>query len=156
MPNPTLFLDFDGVLNHTGTASTFTFPDGGRFTGLDVENVARLNHVMQEVPEARIIVSSTWRTALDLSGLRDALTQFGFKYPDRVIGVTPVLAMARGEEIQSWLDAQLDGRPEPIAILDDCEDMLHLEPRLIRTDIWDGGLSDANASAVIALLRETT
>jgi hypothetical protein len=159
---PVLFLDFDGVLNHSATQTWFTFPDGAAFKGLDPENVARLNAICELVPEARIVVSSTWRTVLDLAGLREALRQFGFAYPERVIDRTPgwrtvagggiVGAYAeRGHEIQAWLDAQPEA-PSTIAILDDAEDMVHLAPHLVRTDMWGGGLLDTDALAVAEML----
>lgn len=164
MAAPVLFLDFDGVLNHAGTETRFTFPDGARFMGLDPVNVGRLNGICELVPSLRIVVSSTWRTVLDVNGLRDALAQSGFRYPERVIDRTPgwrtiagggiVGAYAeRGREIQAWLDAQAE-TPAAIAILDDAEDMVHLDRFLVRTQMWGGGLTDGDAAAVIEMLAQ--
>lgn len=161
--HPVLFLDFDGVLNHHQTRERFSFPEGGRFVGIDRANVERLNGICEAVPGARIVVSSTWRLHLDVDGLRDALRGSGFRYPDRVIASTPQWRTSggdivgcyavRGDEIQAWVDAQPEP-PSAIAILDDAEDMAHLVGRLVRTDMWAGGLTENDAQAVVALLRE--
>jgi hypothetical protein len=151
MSNPVLFLDFDGVLNHADTTTRYMFPDGARFMGLDPVNVARLNAVCELVSDARIVVSSTWRTMLDVPALRSVLAQYGFAYTERVIDRTPVLHRLRGLEVQAWLDAQSE-QPSSIAILDDAEDMCHLDPFLVRTRMWGGGLTDDDALATVEML----
>jgi hypothetical protein len=160
---PVLFLDFDGVLNHSCTTARFRFPGGAEFTGLDAANVARLNAICAAVSDARIVVSSTWRTMLDVDALRAALVGAGFAHPERVVDRTPGWRTAsgsivgthptRGHEIQAWIDAQ-PAPPRVVAILDDCEDMAHLEARLVRTDLWDGGLLEEHVPAVVAKLSE--
>jgi hypothetical protein len=164
MAAPVLFLDFDGVLNHAGTETRYTFPDGARFMGLDPVNVERLNGICELVPDLRIVVSSTWRTVLDVDGLRAALVQYAFRYPERIIDRTPGWRTItgggivgaypeRGNEIQAWLDAQPEA-PRAVAILDDAEDMVHLARFLVRTDMWGGGLTDKDAAAVVEMLAQ--
>jgi hypothetical protein len=139
---PVLFLDFDGVLNHSGTRETFN-----GFTGLDPANVARLNAICELAPSSRIVISSTWRRMYPLVELRGALAAAGFAYPDRVVSRTPHLNLMRGFEIEAWLETQAE-QPAAFAILDDDDDMVHLTPHLVRTNPYDGGLSDADALAV--------
>ena len=163
MTAPVLFLDFDGVLNHEATTERYVFPNGARFCGIDAGNVAHLNAICEAVPDARIVVSSTWRTVLDVEQLRRALCGSGFRYPERVIDRTPTWATmkgnivgafpTRGHEIQEWIDAQ-PSPPGAVAILDDAEDMAHLDPRLVRTNMDAGGLQAVHAAAVVALLSE--
>lgn len=167
MRRPILFLDFDGVLNHHRTPTRHTFPSGVAYLGIDPRNVARLNHICEAVPEMRIVVSSAWRTSYDAFQLGQVLAEQDFLYPDRIIGVTPTWVdlpvfrrepPCRGDEIQAWIDRQPEGeRPtnEEIAILDDMEDLGHLDGRLVRTDMYDGGMRDAEADRVIALLSES-
>lgn len=165
MRRPILFLDFDGVLNHHRTPTRHTFPGGCTYLGIDPRNVERLNRICEAVPEMRIVVSSTWRTSYDAFQLGQVLTEQGFKYPDRIIGATPTWVdlpqfrrgpPCRGDEIQAWIDAQPEAeRPadEEIAILDDMEEFAHLDARLVRTDMFDGGISEEHANKVIALLN---
>jgi hypothetical protein len=156
---PVLFLDFDGVLNHTGTNQRHN-----GFVGLDPANVARLNAVMREVPETRIVISSTWRLQHGVAELRGLLSEAGFEHPRAVVGKTPGWKESatgsivgahptRGHEIQAWIDAE-PAAPTAIAILDDAEDMAHLAHRLVRTDLWAGGLLDEHVPQVVAKLRE--
>jgi hypothetical protein len=147
-----LFLDFDGVLN----SGAFIEVRGYRPETLDAAAVARLNGVLART-RARVVVSSTWRLGYTLGELRDILVRHGFE--GEVIGVTPHLGRAavfplqrtpRGMEIQAWLDAQPEP-PEAIAIVDDDEDMAHLDARLVRTD-FETGLLDEHVERRVTLL----
>lgn len=158
MTTPVLFLDFDGVLNHGGTTQRHQ-----GYVGLDPANVARLNAIMREVPETRIVISSSWRITHGVAEMRGLLVEAGFEHPRAVVGKTPGWKEAngsivgahptRGHEIQAWLDATPPA-PSAIAILDDAEDMAHLADRLVRTDLWAGGLLDEHVPQVVAKLRE--
>jgi hypothetical protein len=157
---PVLFLDIDGVLNHRGTRERD--PETG-CTGIDPRNVAHLNAIFAAVPDLRLVISSSWRLMMSLGAISRALRAAGFRYPERIEGATPafvesrgslLVAQERGHEVQAWLDGQASP-PRAIAILDDAEDMVHLTPRLVRTDMWDCGLKAEHAAAVVALLQET-
>lgn len=158
MSAPVLFLDIDGVLNHSGTKERLN-----GFTGIDAGNVAQLNGIVEAVPDLRIVISSTWRQMMTLGDIKRALLGQGFRFPRQVVSKTPeylrtttggiTVARERGHEVQAWLDEEKDP-PRAIAILDDAEDMVHLTPRLVRTDLWNGGLTAEHARAVVALLKE--
>jgi hypothetical protein len=123
-----LFLDFDGVLH----------PDGfALFSRRDIFEAYAL-----KMPEAEIVVSSTWREDHDLEGLK---SYFSPPVRDRIIGATPSLedgyeCGGRQREIQAYLEsAGLDGTncswvaldDMPLFFEDDC-------PNLVLTDSTRG------------------
>jgi HAD domain in Swiss Army Knife RNA repair proteins len=123
-----LFLDFDGVLNN---AATFRMRDD--LDKIEPAKVALLNDI-----DACIVISSAWREHHSVRELKQVLARNGLHDADRVIDQTPVLNdCPRGNEIQAWLDAH-HVTSSQIAILDDVDDMLHLTPRLVLTDMADG------------------
>ena len=90
-----LFLDFDGVLHPTGSASV-------KFSQLPM-----LEAFLREPPaqNIRIVVSSTWRDAYSLNALRRF---FSVDIAPRIVGCTTTLEeydsdYERGEEIEAWL-----------------------------------------------------
>jgi hypothetical protein len=134
-----IFLDFDGVL----LTPAYQLEHGGG--KLEPEKV-RLLQGLLEATNARIVVSSNWRSTvgkmrlvLQATGLRDARKW--------VIGVTPRFRhnpppwltsrhADRGDEIQAWLLEH----PEVTAfvILDDGNDMGRACHRLVQTDPYIG------------------
>ncbi len=151
-----LFLDFDGVLNSTAFFRT----RGNRYEPetLDEAAVRRVNAILARTG-AKVVVSSTWREGYSIDGLRKILVHHGFA--GELVGVTPVLSevedgtsirlhVARGQEIQTWLDAQ-QGSIDTFVILDDMDDMEHLTDRLVLTS-FETGLEDEHVEAAVALL----
>lgn len=131
-----IFLDIDGVLNNSGSLGRLQ--DGlATLWVMDEQNVEHLN-VLVEQSGAHIVVSSSWRHGLQLQEIRDVLTQFGFKFSDRVIDATPrrinderivklatrgiglklSMSIPRAWEIMEWLDHN-KSRVESFVILDD-------------------------------------
>jgi len=123
-----IFLDFDGVLH----------PDGiGKFSQLPI-----LEHFLSAMPEAEVVVSSTWREDHTLEQLR------GFFSPalqNRITGVTPSLEDGyeiggRQKEILSYLTAEnLSNKNSSWVALDDIA--LFFEdscPNLVLTDSSKG------------------
>lgn len=143
-----IFLDIDGVLNHR----QFLI-EAERVDAVSDECIARLNRII-EATGAKCVLSSTWRVMFPLEEiLNDFLIPGGFK--GEIVGKTPPAKFSyrpRGNEIQEWLD----DHPEvtKFVILDDEEDMLHLENRLIRTSFEDGGLLDEHVEEAISMLKE--
>ena len=86
-----IFLDFDGVLH----------PDGiGKFSQLPL-----FERYLSEMPEAEVVVSSTWREDHTLDQLRGF---FSSSHQNRISGVTPSLGDGydlggRQKEIQAYL-----------------------------------------------------
>lgn len=108
-----LFLDIDGVLNRRGTRERC-----GGFIGVDRELSNRLLKWLRE-SDVKIVLSSTWRRHPEM---HPHLMRAGIEWID----TTPYLGVARGHEIQHWLD-QNEGKVTHYAILDDDSDMLDFQ-----------------------------
>jgi len=118
-----LFLDFDGVI--VPEQAYFYWeeradkrrknPDLARADRCCPICLSNLNYVCQQVPNLEIVISSTWRKYFDLEALREILTEDGFKYADKVVGITPSMPRGlsdsygrRGTEIETWLEDKKD------------------------------------------------
>lgn len=119
-----IFLDIDGVLNWRGSDDRI---DG--FVGLDPENIARFNKIIDAHPDAKIVMSSSWRhisafqtTYKNFDELVALLHARGLR--GEFIGHTPIFFShrARGTEIRAWLNGE-NNRPEgaidQFVVLDD-------------------------------------
>lgn len=84
-----VFLDFDGVLHPFGH-DTF-------------ERVEALAAALDPFPEARIVVSSSWREIHDEAALKGFLGPLG----KRMIGVTPVFPEEGLPDEEEWLGVEL-------------------------------------------------
>lgn len=81
-----IFLDIDGVLNNGETTARTPF----RFIGIDDGNLKNLGIILSRVPEASIILSSSWKGCWDEDGnpdqdgryLLDALGRKGYEIAD--------------------------------------------------------------------------
>ncbi len=145
-----LFLDFDGVLHPDPCF------DGRRM----FEQVPRLTTVLDEFPEARIVLTTSWRSAKTLAQLCDPL---GTALAARVAGVTPHFShfsaparyqpYPRHAECLQWLAARGDTGAEWVALDDraslfapDCDQLIECDSTR--------GLDDAGAGRLrFALLR---
>ena len=117
-----IFLDMDGVVNN---------PRESRGRTLSTKAVELLNK-LTEISGANIVISSSWRFTAPLIVIIDKLKEYGFRYPERVIGCTALLEnRCRGDEIKLWLKQV---PVESFVILDDCDDMGNLLPHLVKTD----------------------
>jgi len=164
-----LFLDIDGVLNSTRWSMSRGLADYWPTSEVDPAAVAVLNEVISRT-SAKIVVSSTWRLGHSLDQLRDILVRSGLKDRGTIIGKTPDFSrierharptpdgsFKRGHEIQAWLsnfDHCRDDAPadvEHFAIVDDDEDMAHLDGNLVRTTS-DDGLLLRHAMKLVELL----
>lgn len=124
-----IFLDIDGVLNWAGTEDRI-----GGFVGLCQERIARLNKITDAVPDAKIVISSTWRRSFfagvyeDFEGLIKLLHARGVK--GDIIGKTPYGYgyRGRGNEIREWIDDMETDFPgqtlEEYVVLDDSTDCM--------------------------------
>ncbi|HVT63414.1 MAG TPA: HAD domain-containing protein [Legionellaceae bacterium] len=150
-----LFLDFDGVLNSAEYFEKFIklHPEraGTLIDQLDPEQLVRLNNIIEKT-DANICISSTWRIMNTLPQLRDILTSFGFKYPEKVIAKTPESWSGyRGHEIAIWLE----GHPEvtQFVIVDDNSDMEPHMDRFVQTG-WGYGMDDKHMNQIIEMLNK--
>lgn len=129
-----VFLDIDGVLNWNGTEDRI-----GGYIGLCPERIARLNEITDAHPDAKIVISSTWRKVYsagaynDFDGLKKLLADRGVKA--EIIGHTVITFshLGRGEEIRQWVE----GHPEitEYVVLDD--DTEAMEPYVPYRTRWD-------------------
>ena len=140
-----IFLDIDGVLNHTGCKEKLK--SGCYFVA--EYKMALLKKLVEETG-AKIVLSSSWRigwfdlengirshNANDFIALREKFAEYGLEF----LGYTPFKSVkGRGEEIDLWLRAW-EGEPvESFVILDDMNGR-YLRPyagRLVRTSFTTG------------------
>lgn len=146
-----IFLDFDGVLNN----EPFLRKSTGSFAP---ENIAALNALLRAVPDAMLVISSTWRRGRTAGSLAARLEAEGM-LAGRVWSVTPdldrpvagsklYLGTPRGAEIRAWLD---EHTIESHVILDDDDDMDGTDPsRFVQTTMLHGlTLEDAKRAMEI-------
>jgi hypothetical protein len=104
-----IFLDFDGVLNSAASFSMEERIPKDQRTFPVMESLCRVcasnfQIILDEVPDAKVVISSTWREHFDLDWIRAKLSSYGID-SSKVIDKTPVYAVGcRGDEIQEWLD----------------------------------------------------
>jgi hypothetical protein len=145
------FLDFDGVLN---SAASFRM-EHRRGTERIADTLcavacSNFQHILDEVPDCKIVISSTWRKLHDLNYLKDKLAEYLID-SSRVIGITPSIYNGyRTTEIKMWLDEH----PEVThyVILDDSDDVCaHIGHVVLTT--WQDGLLSTHVTAAIACLK---
>jgi hypothetical protein len=114
-PARIVFLDFDGVLNSEISVTRL----GTRYR-FDTEAIRLINNLCGSAG-AYIVVTSTWREHWPLKEVIGFLERDGL-HKNQVVGKTPILGTARGEEIDSWLK-QSPFEISSFVILDDHDDM---------------------------------
>lgn len=145
-----LFLDFDGVLNsaqfahlqyrHWMADHSNPRPYREDFCPIACSN---LLWILEEVPELKLVVSSSWRLGTPMTELKAILHRQGIP-PELVIDKTPDLykdkrELPRGLEIQKWLDDNKALNVEKFCIVDDDSDMEHLtETHFVKTSSMVG------------------
>ncbi len=167
-----LFLDIDGVLNHSNflhdaaklriaARKEAVIVDPDAFHGahqIDPEKVALLNEIVERTA-CRIVLSSSWRVLNTPEEMTAILRVHGFKgeikdATPRTFQIVPGERWTcRGEEIKAWIgSAGLQGRTR-FAILDDSNDMDDLGHALVRTSMEEG-LLPGHVDAVVRRLNE--
>jgi len=153
-----IFLDIDGVLNHpeflkAHAITNYKSVPMALLACIDPVAVGRLNRLV-EITEAKIVVSSPWRTIMRIGQLQSTFERAGVKTCP--FSQTPNLGTTRGREIQSWLDRRRLTLPiESYVILDDDDaddaDMGHLIPKLVQTS-REKGLQDVHVERALDIL----
>lgn len=136
-----LFLDCDGVLNHTPDFRVVA--EEGFIYRLNCDLIDNLKHVIEET-SCKIVLSSAWRL---MEGGRETVE----KWATEIFDVTPNTDGCRGEQIACWLADH--NEVERYAIVDDDSDMLpHQLPHFVQTD-FDHGLTSNLAHRLICKLN---
>lgn len=136
-----IFLDFDGVLNSARTIIAYgqgMLLPRSRFDDPKFDPVAlSLVRALAEDTDAKIVVSSTWRTGATLEELQRIFELYNWDTRGTIIDMTPsYMNVRRGLEINSWLDSNSWSN---YVILDDGTGFLDEQlPHLIKTDMYEG------------------
>lgn len=172
-----LFLDIDGVLN-TNRYIEYLYDNGdddydedGYF--FDPEAVKNLKHILDSVPDTKLVISSSWRfkgwdwmnqlwKKRQLPGTIYSMTPglekvlFASKVPGQNNSYSLYPYGSRGIEINEWLrhNASQDPLLYRYAIIDDdtCDFLLIQKDYLISTKPWDGITKEVAAKTIELLL----
>lgn len=139
-----IFLDIDGVLNSTfgwlmrGRIKDILFdyayfsnpetPKTDVIYQLDPYSIEVFNHIIKGT-QAKVVISSSWRTLMELDKLKEILQYNGLTEECDIIDKTPSLnynGNLRGNEIYMWMKLNIPNYREfsNYVILDDDTDML--------------------------------
>lgn len=173
-----LFLDVDGVLNTFARHDqdfTLTLPDELAaavrrenphpsfirrvlygYEQIEADRVARVNAILQAVPDTKVVLSSDWRRFWSLNLMNQLLRARGATF--ELLGATGIWpeehGAFRGLEIEDWLKDYANGIiGTHFAALDD-QARIGMKPirhRLVSTNSWVG-LLDEHVEPTIAML----
>jgi len=117
-----IMLDIDGVLNSYQSGYwydtmlghekndwiNYRSKDTSEFSNYEKQlcplACGNLRQLLEYHPDARIVVSSTWRKSREVAWFNRLFKYFKIFEEDKVIGKTPELNTERGYEIKYWLD----------------------------------------------------
>lgn len=138
-PRKILFLDVDGVLNHSRTKMRC-----GPYLGVDIELGRRFRIWLEEHADVEIVLSSTWR---EDPMMQEHLKESGIRWID----CTAVNRKSRGEQIRDWLS----GRPEAItyAIVDDITRWLPEQQSVVVITDPNKGITSKDLDRLSGILR---
>lgn len=144
---PTLFLDIDGVLNHSGS-------DRGTVCE---SNLRAFGYILEEVEDIVIVLSSSWRYSRTLDMCKELINDYFGMSRAVVVGRTPIYFSdekipreSRGIEIQSIVE-QL--KPSKFVILDDWVNFLEgQKPYHVQPSTWEGLTMD-QAQQVVEIFK---
>jgi len=151
-----IFLDIDGVLNSDdyGRSEFYLISTAGLSDAeimlthhhhhLDPSAIQVLNDLVKR-SGAEVVLSSTWRgryTPEEMTKmLQDRGATFEIKFATPKLFGKISSRIPRGKEIAHYLK-MLEKQPEAFVILDDHDDMIHLKPFLVQTDMMHGLTTD--------------
>ena len=93
-----MFLDIDGVLNgYNIYQSNRPYP----LSEFNEEKVEILNSLFDEMPEIKLVLSSSWRF---FDGIENIIRESGIK--KELFSITPYSIINRGDEVKQWLQKQ--------------------------------------------------
>lgn len=92
-----IFLDIDGVLNNTNyheSESDLSYP----LSAFCKDNVKAFNNLIKEIPDIKVVISSSWRTDSNLQNIFDKV---GLNI--NIFGITPFISDDRSVEVKEYL-----------------------------------------------------
>lgn len=155
-----IFLDFNGVLQ---SVASIIYHNRRRVMGLENGSsialfcpiaCSNLEYILEECPDAWIVVSSSWRKNHTVQQLQEIFVE-NKMMPSRILDTTPDLESSdlkektRGAEIQAWLKNHPDVLD--FVIIDDFNDMEPYKDRLVQVNS-NNGLTFTDAEKVIEMM----
>lgn len=154
-----IFLDVDGVLNHSHSIGWRRSDGGLDWKVLDPECIFEINRIIRETG-AKIVLSSTWRLNEEgLNLIKESIID------GAIIGRTPTLQrfsqhVDRKEEILKWMSdtwplsiGSTGEKIENMAIIDDDIDADLGDGSFFKTEFESGGLTKEIADNIIQHLN---
>lgn len=145
-----VFLDIDGVLNTLETSPSLGWIIQRPRDGIEARFVERLESVCRR-GEAKIVLSSSWRTFLPRHGHDVAAVLRDAGIDAELVGVTPREPWRRGEQIAAWLAEHPE--VQRYVVLDDNDDMEALPPERVVITESTQGLTWADADRAVLILQ---
>lgn len=158
-----IFLDFDGVVNNqTGEWKNMDIEGFIGGAPHDPENIKVLNTLLEKCPEAKLVISSTWRLGTDIETLQRVCDTLGIK--GEVIGKTESFhgqGSVRGNEIRFFIDENKEllgydrtWNYKNYVILDDDSDMLYPQRHNFVHVDNEVGLTYGDVNKALAILNK--
>lgn len=160
------FLDIDGVFNSEQYACSDEYK--AETAGMSDAHIMLIAHHLHLDPKAillfndlversgcKVVLSSTWREKYTVDEMNNMLAGRGATF--KIIDRTPKIigkfseVIPRGKEINEYLNS-LKEVPESFVIIDDYDDMLHLKPFLVRTNV-EFGLTQNDVERALQILN---
>ena len=145
-----IFLDLDGVLA--------PIPRPFHNDQFNPSCVLAFESIFESVPDAQIVISSTWRIAQTIKQLRKTMGRYGLSCSARIIGKTvdytetgEFLYLTRGQEISMWLMENTE--IESYVIVDDDTDISPHQSRWVQP-VHELGIQEEDAENCVRILRE--
>lgn len=140
-----IFLDFDGVLNNTGS---YLYSKNEKWpANPDPVSVFLIQRLIEKY-DFKVVVSSTWKQKRTVDELESILiNDFGFTCKNFVIDKTPdiydlhldeYLLNIRGSEIEAWLKRHPEFSTSYVIIDDSVDFYSHQRNYIVQTDPDDG------------------
>lgn len=154
-----VFLDIDGVLNTSAYLASHNVSEHAAddwmywASEINPDQVAILNEIVKARPDVSFVLSSSWRTSFGTIEESTERVQWMLEaqgFLGKIVSATPDLGRPRGQEIAAWLADHQE--VTQFVIVDDCDDMLHLNSFLVQTDPHHGITRDQ----VRQMLRKLT
>lgn len=167
--NKFIFLDFDGVFNYIDWWDSDIHYDivkslGQIESNFDPDRIELFNYVLSEVPDAKVVLSTSWRfmTSKELApygdypnGIGDVMKRVGLRFDfDCIPNLMP---KTRDFEIIEYLTKHINY--DRFVIIDDEDwysDSIHkdvLLPKFVKTEYFGEGFSVENMNECINLLK---